>query len=370
MADLGGFTTTFPTDDPGGDSDPVHDEIIARKFTAGGAGAQVINKIGVYIGDRQSTGDFRFIIYTDGAGEPGSIVANSLTSEVNVPSAGWISHSYSTKPQITGGTDYWLGIWGDNAGGPFEIGVDVIVSTGTQQTDAETYQSTGSPGTASWSNYAHAIQVAAEYQAAGGVTHDVSAADAIKLSDTSAISLIIQGLSSDVVDLSDIAAGALTIAVIGADSMDLSDAPIAEGILSLSAADGIDLSDATIAEATLSLAAIDGVDLSDTSIAERIVSILAADGIKFLDSSGGIFNFTVTAEDGLVLSDVVATILNLLVSVSDGIKLSDISTDVSVAVSGKMVVTISSKSARIRFEGKMANIDLTSKKPRIKFEGV
>lgn len=224
----------------------------------------------------------------------------------------------------------------------------------------------------------------------GGVTHDVSAADAIKLSDTSIASLIIQGLSSDAIQLSDIPAGSLTIAVIAADGVDFSDAPIAEGVLSVSVADGIDLSDISTAEAILSLSAADGIKLSDTStagglisvsvadgidlsdaaIAERILSLLVADGIKISDSSAGIFNFSVTVADGLVLSDAITTILNLLVSVSDGIELSDISTDVSVAVSGKMIVTISSKSARIRFEGKMPNVDLTSKKPRIKFEGV
>ncbi len=170
MADLGGFTTTFPSSDPANAEDPSHDKIIARKFTAPSSGTLDINEIGVYIAFRQSTGDFRFAIYDDGTGEPGSLVTNSLTSEVNIDAVGWKTIVYGTKPQVTAGVDYWLAIWGDNAAGAFEISVDLIASSGTQQQDTETYHSTNNPGAASWSNYAHAIQVAAEYQAAAGAT--------------------------------------------------------------------------------------------------------------------------------------------------------------------------------------------------------
>lgn len=166
MADLGGFNTTFPTGDPANAEDPIHDKIVARKFTAPSSGTLEINEIGVYIGVRQSTGDFRFLIYDDGAGEPGTEIANSLTSEVNIDAVGWKTIVYGTKPQVTAGADYWLAIWGDNAGGAFEISVDLIASSGTQQQDAETYHSINDPGAASWSSYAHAIQVAVEYQAA------------------------------------------------------------------------------------------------------------------------------------------------------------------------------------------------------------
>ncbi len=311
-----------------------------------------------------------------------------------------------TNAQTVNSTDDWAAEVVDAAGGDFTLVLgSVCDDNGTDDPGSGLFSDdiAGTTRVSPW-------DIGAFELIAGGVTHDVSAADAIKLSDTSAVSLIIQGLSSDGIQLSDISAGALTIAVIAADGLDLSDAPVAEGILSLSAADGIDLSDAAVIESILALSVIDGIELSDTStaeailslsaadgiklsdtstagglisvsvadgiklsdvaLAERILSLLVADGIKISDSSAGVFNFSVTVADGLVLSDAITTILNLLVSISDGIELSDISTDVSVAVSGKMIVTISSKSARIRYEGKMPNVDLASKKPRIKFEGV
>jgi hypothetical protein len=171
--DYQGFKTTFPTGDPKTDfSDGIDDitlnYMFAQKFTLG-AGTWDINKIGAFGSGSNVAGDAaRYAIYTDSSG-PSALVANSLTSEVvftrDTTNGAWLSHTYSTKPQLTAG-DYWLVIW-SNKQGTFCISLWTKVVTAKSQKATCTYAATGDPGTiGSWAAQNRDWPIAVECQAA------------------------------------------------------------------------------------------------------------------------------------------------------------------------------------------------------------
>lgn len=171
MADQGGIFLTFPTADPIGTADIFLDDLIlARRYTCPGSGAQDINEIGGWVGQRDSALNVRYVIYNDDGGAPGTdgdYVTNSLTGEIAVASAdAWTSHIYSPKPQLTGGVDYWPAIWGQSNGGAFVFSIERwSFGGGTNSTSPQVYD-TDPPAGESWAGNSNTSQIALEYQAA------------------------------------------------------------------------------------------------------------------------------------------------------------------------------------------------------------
>ena len=84
---------------------------IAQKFTCPGSGSKNVTEIGAWMRKQNSTLDMTIGIFTDDSvnGCPESLVANSEQScSVSSTSMSKYYQSYSTKPVITGGVDYWI----------------------------------------------------------------------------------------------------------------------------------------------------------------------------------------------------------------------------------------------------------------------
>ena len=114
-----GFITVSP-DARYGDavSAMIADSTFASKFTMGGSGTCTISEIGAYL-DGDTAARIHFAIFTDDAGNgcPEATVANSDTGEID-PSADISTkdyYSYGTKPELTGGANYWIGVINGNA---------------------------------------------------------------------------------------------------------------------------------------------------------------------------------------------------------------------------------------------------------------
>ena len=173
MADQGGFFITFPTANPLGAAGVLNDDqIFARQFTCPGSGAQDINEIGFFVNTVANNPSVRFLIYNDDGADPGSngdYVTNSLTGDVAVGTAdNWTSHTYSPKPQCTGGVEYWLAVWGTSTGGAVDLRIERFsFSGGVSSITAQVYDA-DPPASESWAAFGYTFQLAAEYQAAAG----------------------------------------------------------------------------------------------------------------------------------------------------------------------------------------------------------
>ena len=170
FVDYGGIQTPFPSSDPDGGLDPANDDqIFARFFTCPSSGNQVINKIGGFIERGASPTKFRCLIYTDNAGVPGTIVADSLTPEITCSLGSWVYHIYETKPVLVGGTVYWLAYWGSSTGGLYDLTVSgSAYDAGNSKGSAQVYSSGGTPSGESWSALNNKFQIAAEYEEESG----------------------------------------------------------------------------------------------------------------------------------------------------------------------------------------------------------
>ena len=176
MAVVNGFFTTFPTAvSSGGNPQSPFDQAVAQKFTCPSTGYQDINKIGAYnTGDGSAGVKTRMWISPDDGGVPSAtIVANSLTTEITNSLSGWSSFTYSLKPRLAGGTDYWLVYWGSSAQYSNIIDAAWEDST-THQGCACTYSAGSSPSPGAWSEYYNNLSLAAEYQAASTPTTTLS----------------------------------------------------------------------------------------------------------------------------------------------------------------------------------------------------
>jgi hypothetical protein len=118
MAAVNGFTATAP-DTRYGDADYVNVPTWAdaQKFQAGGSGTQELSEIGGYLATA-GAGNVaaKIAVFEDDAanGCPGAMVANSEGS-LTITNALYElkTHTYSTKPQVTGGSYYWIAVISD-----------------------------------------------------------------------------------------------------------------------------------------------------------------------------------------------------------------------------------------------------------------
>ena len=110
-----GFQTSSPTGRHGANEDNQDADIsIAQKFVCPGSGTQEITEIGAWVYSASGTTAFRLAIFTHDAANnnPDTMVANSESDELTHSTTTFTkkSHTYGTKPQLTGGGTYWLGI--------------------------------------------------------------------------------------------------------------------------------------------------------------------------------------------------------------------------------------------------------------------
>jgi len=108
-----GFLTSSPGSRHGDQVSDIVATSVASKFTCPGSGTQEISEIGMWLSaDSSTAAAFRLAIYTHDAvnNNPNTMVANSESAELthNTTSVVKKSHTYGTKPQLTGGTVYWL----------------------------------------------------------------------------------------------------------------------------------------------------------------------------------------------------------------------------------------------------------------------
>jgi len=110
-----GFVTERPSQWGADVSTSLVDRATAERFVMPGTGTMEISEIGLYFKCSAVTLDyFKFGIFTDDAVNtcPDVIVANSLTAEQSTSDNTMQPHyvTYGTKPELTGGTVYWLAI--------------------------------------------------------------------------------------------------------------------------------------------------------------------------------------------------------------------------------------------------------------------
>ena len=127
MASGNGFITYSP-DSRYGSSDvsispKLGDGAAAQKFTVPGSGLMEISEIGIYGFSPypDSITGAKMRIFTNNASVyPDSAISNSETAAMSFLNNSSIpykkSYTYSTKPQVYGGTDYWLAILSDSTG--------------------------------------------------------------------------------------------------------------------------------------------------------------------------------------------------------------------------------------------------------------
>jgi len=60
-----------------------------------------------YVGSTAST-HVKVALYTDAAGVPGNLVANSTTAEISESAGGWNTYSIATNPEVLSGNTYWV----------------------------------------------------------------------------------------------------------------------------------------------------------------------------------------------------------------------------------------------------------------------
>ena len=177
MGAAAGFVTTEP-DARYGDAIESYaaNNAGASKFVAGGSGTIEITKLGFYCAGSGTSIVLGIFEHDAPNNCPGALVLNSTTAALG-PMAGTIEqvvHTYGTKPQLTGGSTYWLAAIGN---GSFQIslfddglGTALYITSGlTYPTfPTETQWETHTDQTKSYSFYA-------VYQAvAGGTTYPVA----------------------------------------------------------------------------------------------------------------------------------------------------------------------------------------------------
>lgn len=123
MGAANGFVTVRPDTVYGANAlTPSSHTVYCQQFVCGGTGTQEVSEIGSWM--RSTNGGttiYSRAIFTDDAVNicPEAMVANSQTPEQTTSNYNggvmWIDYyTYSTKPQITGGSTYWLGILCDD----------------------------------------------------------------------------------------------------------------------------------------------------------------------------------------------------------------------------------------------------------------
>jgi hypothetical protein len=125
MASGNGFITYSPDSRYGSNAVSVSPELgdgaAAQKFTVPGSGLMEISEIGVYGFGPSGTTNAKMRIFTNNASiYPDSAISNSETDAMsfltNNSNPYKKSFTYSTKPRVYGGTDYWLAILSHSRG--------------------------------------------------------------------------------------------------------------------------------------------------------------------------------------------------------------------------------------------------------------
>jgi hypothetical protein len=143
----------------------------AARYVAGTSGLLEVASVGFYCAGSGTSVVLGIFTHDAAHNCPGTLVANSTTDAVG-PMGGTIelwTHTYGTKPQLTGGDTYWIGVIGS---GSYQVSVfNDIAGTAVYRTSGLTYPTL--PTDAEWE--AHVDQTDlysfyAVYAAVGGAS--------------------------------------------------------------------------------------------------------------------------------------------------------------------------------------------------------
>ncbi len=172
IVDYSGIRTSWSSTDPNiNDSrGAAYNLLTVERFQCPGSGTQNVDQIGAWM-NGGFTAPLRFTILTDVAGVPGTVISNATTVEQTSVSSVDNHFHYVTKPQLTGGDYYWLGVW---SGGEYDA-IEASYSSGIGRYCASTYSSTGDPPLAAWTTASYLSAIQALVSAAGGLSIPVAA---------------------------------------------------------------------------------------------------------------------------------------------------------------------------------------------------
>lgn len=108
----GGFLTSRPADDFATTYDASAGLVVAGEFTCGGSGTQEIVEIGAFGSTDTGDANMRMSLWPDdntNDNPAAPIISNSDSGIIVMSSTGTSTVcTYGTKPQLTGGVDYWI----------------------------------------------------------------------------------------------------------------------------------------------------------------------------------------------------------------------------------------------------------------------
>jgi len=129
-----GFLTEAPASRPGDSTSQYSADFgIVQKFTCPGSGTILISRIGVWLQKNVDNINCKVAIFEHDSSNscPSGMVANSESGEMTVNNTGVLDYyaTYTTKPELTGGNQYWIGCIVDGSVG-LGLYIDRIATTG------------------------------------------------------------------------------------------------------------------------------------------------------------------------------------------------------------------------------------------------
>lgn len=277
----------------------------------------------------------RSAVVTIGAGLVGDTFANYIDGKMShvsfhstQRSSAWMGHE---DDQVSSNATFW-GTW------------SWVTAGGT------TLTVNASDGIVMGATIEGALKIGVE------ATDGMTAADGDRLLD-----LTLSVLASDQLIGSDSATGSYTLSASAADTVTLADLAAAGMTLTIAAADGIRFTDTVTEGGLIEIAIVDGIAFDDAVAATTTVLGNVVDGVVLSAQVAGGYTLQMSVTDGLVLSDLVSAALRLLATMVDGLTLSDIVVESSQLAVGRVVVTISARTASVTISSRVPSASIATR---------
>jgi hypothetical protein len=193
LATLGKIT------DGGSNSSSTTDKTIVSQFTASANAVVIAGHSRLWV--TAGTANIEMVVYSDSAGLPGSLIAQSNTVTISNTTEAQVDFTFSGVNQVatTNGTPYWIGFtWADPGTNSVTWSRDATAAQ-AQQNNLHLASSFGTPGTAlsgpvdTFVDLATVITGAAEtgtLSEASAVTKSFAVSDSAAMSSTSAVTVL------------------------------------------------------------------------------------------------------------------------------------------------------------------------------------
>jgi len=365
--------------------------LAAQKFTCPDSGTQEISEIGAYVFSDSGTSDFRMAIFTDDSGNavPEAMVSNSETATLVAPNVPLpdtkIFHTYETKPQLTGGTDYWLIVFSDDDDLYADVfntsGIDAVVITGgetawTWPTGGDWHGAVDASDTdASW----YAVYAA---EAEGGDTYNESPSDNITLAETLSESLTGSSAITDNITLAETLSNIVTAGVSSTDNIEFAETTSESLTGSLTSTDTLNLSDTVntlinrfyqwypntfnewVIDNTkewyplevINVIVYDTIAFTETTSESLTGSSTLTDDIEFAEITSEILTATTTILDNITFTETLSELLTASPSPTDNIEFAETTSE---SLTGASTITDNVEFAETTSESLTATPTLT-----------